>query len=299
MKSLSIRKNKVTLLNTKKRIKAINTCKGIAFLFIVLSFVGLSINNVFANEINNQASVSYGEIKDKVNDQTRNLVIAQNSHSSIYDQTIGKAKRQTREQVIAEKQTTLSKAITSNKNIVKSFVSINSRFYTPEFSVYSANSFLEDDIDGDGYYQTFGVTFDVDVYNPNGNEQSVIYAELYLSTDGVNWEHYYTTDDFLISGNNTDDTFEVITTLAEGYNSNSYSILIDIYEVGFSGIVTTYSSDDDNNLYALPLESAEYDQLYIEEIVVHGGSTSIVFLLLTFMVILKRRKQTVFSPLNS
>jgi hypothetical protein len=289
MKSLSMIRNKVTLSNKNKRIKTINTCKGIAFVFIILSFVGLSLNNVFANEINNQASVSYGGIKDKLNAQTRNLVIAQNSNSSVYDQTIGKAKNQTREQVVAEKQTRTSKTITSNKNVVKSFMAINSRFYTPEFSVYSASSFLEDDIDGDGYYQTFGVSFDVDVYNPNGSQESVIYAELYLSTDGVNWEHYYTTEDFLISGNNTEDTFEVITTLAEGYRSNSYSILIDIYEVGFSDIVATYSSDDDNALYALPLESAEYDELYIEEIIVHGGSTSTVFLLFAFMIILFRR----------
>jgi len=288
MKSHSITTNKAALSAQQKRIKAVNTLKGIALLLVILSFVGLSISNVSANELNKQASVSYGGKKDRLNEQTRNLVIAQNSNSEVYDQTIGKAKKQTREQVIAEKQATPTKTIKSNIAIEKRFAPINLRFYTPEFSIYNASSFLEDDIDGDGYYQTFGVIFDADVYNPNGNEESVIYAELYLSTDGVNWEHYYTTEDFLISGDNSADAFEVITTLAEGYSSNSYSILIDIYEVGFSDIVATYSADDNNALYALPLESAEYDEWNIDEIIVQGGSNSIAFLLFSFMVLLVR-----------
>lgn len=291
MKNHSITYNKAALSAQNKRIKAVNTCKGIAFVLVILSFIGLSISNVSANELNNQGSISYGGKKDLLDEQTRNLVIAQNSNSSVYDQIIGKAKRQTREQIIAEKQTTPTKTVKSSNGIEKSFAPINSRFYAPEFSVYDASSFLEDDIDGDGYYQTFGVVFDADVYNPNGNEESVIYAELYLSTDGVNWEHYYTTEDFLISGDNSEDAFEVITTLAEGYSSNSYSILIDIYEVGFSDIVATYSSDDNNALYALPLESAEYDEWYIEEIIVQGGSNSIAFLLFSFMVLLVRKSR--------
>ncbi len=286
MNNHSITKNKTAISKQQERIKRVNTIKGITFLLVILSFLALSISNVSASELSGQASVSYGGKKDQLDDQTRNLVIAQNSNSGVYDQLIGKAKAKTRAEIIAEKQSTTS---INSKGVEKSLAPGTARYYVPEFSVYDATTFLEDDIDGDGYYRTFGVIFDVDVYNPNGSEQSVIYAELYLSTDGVNWEHYYSTDDFLISGNSPDDQFEVITTLAEGYNTQNYDVLIDIYEVGYSDIVVTYSSNDSNALYALPLESAEYDTIYIEEVTVHGGSQSTVFLLFTLTLLLVRK----------
>ncbi|XPF95786.1 choice-of-anchor H family protein [Colwellia sp. RE-S-Sl-9] len=285
-------KNPITL-NTQerpsqqKRVHKVNMLKGIALSLVVLGFLGFTISNVSANELN-QASISYGGKTNQLDDDTRNLVIAQNGHSKVYDQLIGKAKTKTRAQVIAEKQSTPATKAKTFNGIEKSFAPFNTRVYTPEFTVYDATSFLEDDIDGDGYYQTFGVVFDVDVYNPNGNENSVIYAELYISSDGVNWEHYYTTDDFLIQGSNDQDQFEVITTFAEGYRTNHYDILIDIYEVGFADIVATYSSDDNNSLYALPLESAEYDRVYVEEVVVHAGSSSIPFVLFIVLMALVR-----------
>lgn len=291
----------------------INKIKTSILTVLTLGLIAFSITNVSANELT-PASISYGDKSNKINDDIRHLVIKQNSESSIYDQFIGKAKIQkqnpepnisqnsnqenkakTRHDIIAEKQAT---ALQQKSNAVSEIVatvstaSINPHYYTPEFSVYDASTFLENNVkndnDADGYYQTFAVTFDVDVYNPNGNENSVIYAELYLSADGINWEHYYTTDDFLIQGNSENDAFEVITTLAEGYPSNHYDILIDIYEVGFYDIVATYSADDDNNLYALPLESAEYDAVYIEEVIIHAGSSSIVFLcFMVFMILIK------------
>lgn len=285
-------KNPITL-NTaeiptqQKRVHKVNMLKGIALSVVVLGFLSFTISNVYASELN-QASISYGGKTNQLDDDTRNLVIAQNSHSKVYDQLIGKAKTKTRAQVIAEKQTMPATQAKKINGVEKSFAPFNTRVYTPEFTVYDATSFLEDDIDGDGYYQTFGVVFDVDVYNPNGNENSVIYAELYISSDGVNWEHYYTTDDFLIQGSNDLDQFEVITTFAEGYRANHYDILIDIYEVGFADIVATYSSDDNNALYALPLESAEYDRVYVEEVVVHAGSNSIPFVLFILLIALVR-----------
>ena len=285
-------KNSITL-NTEKKptqqktMHKLHIVKGIALSLVVLGFIGFSINNVSAGELS-QASISYGGKTNQLDDDTRNLVIAQNSHSKVYDQLIGKAKTKTRDQVIAEKQTMPATKSKKFNGVEKSFAPFNTRVYTPEFTVYDATSFLEDDIDGDGYYQTFDVVFDVDVYNPNGNENSVIYAELYISSDGVNWEHYYTTDDFLIQGSNDLDQFEVITTFAEGYRANHYDILIDIYEVGFADIVATYSSDDNNALYALPLESAEYDRVYVEEVVVHAGSNSIPFVLFIVLMTLVR-----------
>jgi|GEM_PF-866125 len=281
--------------------------------FITLGLFTSSMSSALASGLNH-SSVSYGSKTNQFTAETRNLVIAQNSNSLVYDQLIGKALGKTRKDIIIQKQQTVKKLqnsldknsidnnaeTQSNKNnlttlyapLAPSLTSpVNVRVYTPEFSIYDASSFLEDDIDGDGFYKTFGVVFDVDVYNPNGNENSVIYAELYISTNGGSWKHYYTTDDFLIQGSNEEDQFEVITTFAQGYTGAYYDILIDIYEVGYSEIVATYSADDDNALYALPLESAENDTVYVDEvIVVHGGgSNSMMFLLFIFCIAIFKR----------
>lgn len=275
--------NKKTLTQ-QKQIKKMNTVKFIVLSLVVLGFLGFSVSNVSANELA-QASISYGGKTQQLNDAIRKNIISQNSESTVYDQFIGKSQGKMRNVIIANKKNTTPKKVKGFNGVEKSFSSNNTRYYVPEFSIYDAITYLEDDIDGDGYYRTFGVIFDADVYNPNGNEDSVIYAELYLSTDGVNWEHYYTTDDFLIQGSNEDDQFEVITTFAEGYSPNYYDILIDIYEVGYADIVATHSSNDNNALYALPLESADYDEPYVEEVViVHGGSTSLQFLLFVLLI---------------
>lgn len=284
MNNNSIKPTNINVLMQQKQIKKVNTLKGIVLSLVVLGFIGFSISNVSANELT-QASISYGGKTQQLDDEARKTIISQNSQSKVYDQLIGKSQGKKRDEIIAEKKKTNPKKIRAFNGVEKSFAPLNTHFYVPEFSIYDAESYLQDDIDGDGYYRTFGVLFDVDVYNPNGNEDSVIYAELYISTDGTNWEHYYTTDDFLIHGSNEEDQFEVITTFAEGYNTNHYDILIDIYEVGYSDIVATHSSNDNNALYALPLESADYDELYVEEVVVvHGGSTSIQFLFFVLFI---------------
>jgi hypothetical protein len=282
-----------------KRTQIINNVKGFALTVVVLGFVGLSVKNVAAEELT-QATVSYGNKKINIDDNVRTNVIKSHKNSVINDQLIGKTSNKSRKAMIAEKQLAVGNSLlkrAQNKSvngITKSYSPLVERYYAPEFSIYDAVTYLEDDYDADGYYQTFSVVFDADVYNPNGEQNSIIYAELFISTDGENWTHYYTTDDFLITGDGNEDEFEVITTFTEGYRANEYDVLIDVYEVGYSDIVATYSSYDNNSLYALPLESADYDQMYVEEVIVHGGSNSapfLLFILFAGLVKLARSKQ--------
>lgn len=201
MNKNSIKPTNINVLTQQKQIRKVSTLKGIVLSLVVLGFLVFSISNVSANELA-QASISYGGKTQQLDDETRKKIILQNSKSTVYDQLIGKSQGKNRKEIIAKKKKNILKKAKTFNGVEKSLAPLNTRFYVPEFSVYNAESYLENDIDGDGYYRTFGVLFDVDVYNPNGNEDSVIYAELYLSTDGANWEHYYTTDNFLIHGSN-------------------------------------------------------------------------------------------------
>ena len=148
------------------------------------------------------------------------------------------------------------------------------------FSIFDASSRLFEDFDYDGFYQTFSVTFDVDVNGAYLNERADLFAELYLSRNGGPWVHYYTTDVFTIYGDSTQDDYEVLTTLYTGYATDHYDVLIDVYEVGYSDIVATISADETDSLYALPLESSDRDRepevIVVEE---SGGSLSLLGLL--------------------
>ena len=160
------------------------------------------------------------------------------------------------------------------------------------FSIYDAFSYLLEDIDLDGYYQTFSVIFDADLHSGSSLDSAAVYAQLYLSQNGGPWVHYYTTDNFMIYGESDSDEFEVITTLHQGYSPDNYDVLIDLYQVGFNELVATYSSDDNNALYALPLESVDYDLEYVVEVndgyVTHGGSSSAIFVFILLVLVFFR-----------
>jgi hypothetical protein len=155
------------------------------------------------------------------------------------------------------------------------------------FAIYSAYSELILDIDEDGYYQRFSVTFDADILSSMANEQAIVYANLYLSRNGGPWVLYFSSDDFVITGEDSEDEFEVVTHLDSGYVADYYDVLIDLYEVGFSAVVATYSANNTNALYALPLESSDYDPEYIavEYYDEHsGGSSWLLFAALLALV---------------
>ncbi|NMP31215.1 hypothetical protein HII17_06550 [Thalassotalea sp. M1531] len=187
-----------------------------------------------------------------------------------------------REQHLLQKQQSTPKGNhqKSKRNLAKVIIQ--------EFHIFDAYSQLFDDYDGDGFYQTFSVAFDADVYTYNGVDQANVYAEIYLSNNGGPWEYFHTTDNFIIYGESTDDEYEVLSNLTSGYNTAHYDVLIDLYEVGYSGIIATYSSDDNNSLYALPLESDEYDTVHHHDDH-HGGSTSMIIIGLLGLIILARK----------
>lgn len=81
-------------------------------------------------------------------------------------------------------------------------------------------------------------------------------------------------------------------TLGEGFNPNHYDVLIDIYEVNSPILMASYSSENSNGLYALPLEGRHHDLPYLEYdegIYIQGGSYSMPILLLLLLTLLVRQ----------
>ncbi|MGL4219028.1 MAG: choice-of-anchor H family protein [Shewanella sp.] len=192
----------------------------------------------------------------------------------------------TREQVIAKH---------TSQPIPSSSAATEDPYRAPiyhSFAIYDASSRLFEDFDYDGFYRTFSVTFDVDVFGAYLNERADLFAELYLSRNGGPWVHYYTTDVFTIYGDSTQDDYEVLTTLYTGYQTDHYDVLIDVYEVGYSGIVASISADNTDGLYALPLESRDRDSSSEVIIVDEGGAVSLFALLgLGLFAALRKREK--------
>ncbi|MCL1048548.1 choice-of-anchor H family protein [Shewanella abyssi] len=240
-------------------------------------------------------SVSAGYIQDKVQavDTGQNATLSADQSELLSAQRLQVSPSslgpKTRDQVI---QSHIDKA---QKALVKQQMSASPALFANgiyrDFYIYDAYSRLFVDNDLDGFYQTFSVTFDADVSGIYINERAEVFAELYLSRNGGPWEHYYTTDVFSIFGDATDDDFEVLTNLDVGFATDHYDVLIDLYEYGYGDIVATVSSNEFDSLYALPLESANWDSDYIEYEDDYAGSFSLWALFALSMAALLRRKR--------
>lgn len=112
------------------------------------------------------------------------------------------------------------------------------------------------DRDGDAYFSEFRVRFDAD----SDIGDVLVYARLYLRRFGeTDWLLYHTTDDFWLDGRSDSDDYYVTTTLDDGFATAEYDLLIDLYEVGYSGIVATIGPAHSDQLAYLPLEEVALD----------------------------------------
>ncbi len=262
-----------------------------SLLVIVFSWL-YCIQDAASEEMTKQYSISQGAVKKDLNDQQRKTIIEKIRHADVPDQLNGVATAKTRVEMIKE-QSSIINGLQNNEHTQSNNYSNSSQDYSADFAIYGATSFLQDDYDNDSFYQTFTVAFDADIYSYTENQLGEVYALLYISKNGGPWTHYFTTNSFIIEGDSELDEYEVITTFLSGYSSDYYDVLIDLYQVGYSGIVASYSSDDSNALYALPLESADYDEPYAEtyiEVVETSGGSIYWLMLLSISAYLLRIK---------
>jgi hypothetical protein len=154
------------------------------------------------------------------------------------------------------------------------------------FTIADAQTVMSWDDDDDGFYHRLRVSFDPDV----SGAEAWVYARLYLSLEGGPWNHYYTTEVFPINGDASDDAYEVVTRLLDGYPTGYYDVLIELYDADYDLLVLNYGPYEDRDLAVLPLEDS-YRDSYEEG--GGGGAAGPGFLLLMLPAVagvaLKRR----------
>jgi hypothetical protein len=125
--------------------------------------------------------------------------------------------------------------------------------------VYEATTEIFADRDADGYFRYLRVTFDADSIFT----EAWVYAEIYLSADGVAWEHLYSTQDFAVWGSDPDDDYEIETELVSGYSTGLYDVLIELYDADTGELVDEFGPNESPVFSMLPLEDAERDGVIV------------------------------------
>lgn len=136
----------------------------------------------------------------------------------------------------------------------------------PDHWIYDADVELYDDFDEDGFYHFLSVRIDADSWRAS----AWVFAELYLSADGVHWDHYHSTEDFWIGGETGDDEFYVDTELLSGYPKGYYDLLIELYDADSLSFEDEFGPAQSDGLALLPLEDKTQDPLPVEVVVVEG-----------------------------
>lgn len=158
---------------------------------------------------------------------------------------------------------------------------------TVDFTIYSATSDVFIDLDFDGYFRGFAVTFDADVSEGVAD----VYAEIYLSRDGGPWNLFFTTRVFSLFGADSADEYEVVSELDFGYPSGDYDVLIELYDADSGDFLTDYGPSDDPALSYLPLEDAEYDTPPIHYGGHYGGGSGGPILLILLLLLIARQQR--------
>lgn len=161
--------------------------------------------------------------------------------------------------------------------------------------VYDANVDLFDDFDGDGYFTYLRVSFDADsIYADH-----YLYARLFLTLDGVNWDEYHVTDDFLVQGTTAFDVYEVETELVAGFQTGLYDVLIELYDADFGHFLGEFGPAQSSAFSLLPLEDIDNDVTQTTVVISSesGGGVSGVFSLaiLGLLSVLAGRRRRIRS----
>ncbi len=140
------------------------------------------------------------------------------------------------------------------------------------------------DNDADGHYSAFSITLDID----NSFSPRDVYAVFYLSQDNGPWFEYAVTGNFTVSGNSTNDSISIDTSLDTGYPSDYYDLYAEIYDAHTGALLVTYGPNQSGHVIGIPFESA-YNDRFNSSVSVQlsfSGSGSLSWFTLLFFVCL-------------
>jgi hypothetical protein len=150
-----------------------------------------------------------------------------------------------------------------------------------DFWIYDAWVELSYDQDRDGYFTDFRLTFDADTYYSVAD----VFAVVYLSYQGGPWNEIAYTNPYTLYSNSPDDQYVIETTLATGYPTGDYDLLIEIYDA-YTGYLVADLGPEWADLSYLPLEDQYLDTPYQAPVYVsHGGGGSADWLLLAALAL--------------
>ncbi len=174
----------------------------------------------------------------------------------------------------------------------------DSSTYHSDVVIFDAEIQLLDDYDNDGFYRSYSLSFDADV----NVGSTAVFAEIWSRDETGDWYLETTTEDFVLNGNSTLDTYVLETTLESGYSTGYYDFKIDIYDASSAQFLTS-SDAFDAQLSYVPLEDAGADTVATSSTVIHtstvsvesggAGSTTGLLALLGCLGIFLRRKKLV------
>lgn len=226
--------------------------KFIKTLFSVAGIMGLLITFSASAEVEKQVKVRIAQSQEKAlaprDTATANQSLLHSERTAQYKDQSEPADQQ--QKLLAQKSSSNSKSLPQFRDKALATQLKSSGFY-----LSSAYVTLNIDQDYDGYYSEFSVIFDADT----DYAEATVYAALYLSYEGGAWEHYYSTDNFVLEGWSYDDEYEVTTLLTDGFPPGRYDVLIDLYDTYDDSLVATISADDTYELADLYLEDISYE----------------------------------------
>ncbi len=192
------------------------------------------------------------------------------------------------ERVTQESNKVVSKSRTSAASKTGQTASRNT---SNDFWFYSADVVLFGDADFDGYYSGIDLLFDADTIYAEAD----VYAVLFLSFNGADWEEYAVTETFTIRGSSPNDDYSVVTDLVSGFPTGSYDLLIELYDAWNDDFLAYIGPDDTSELSFLPLEDINLDTPVGSDTTVvinseGGGAASIGLLVALAGGILFRRR---------
>jgi MYXO-CTERM domain-containing protein len=137
------------------------------------------------------------------------------------------------------------------------------------YSIGEVYTDLIEDVDGDGYFSRFQVTFDPDA----DYDSRLVFARIWVRARGGEWIEEYATEDFRVDISGSADSYVLDVDWINGYPTSYYDVQIDLYDSASELLIASAGSDR-ADLSQIPLEDRSRDLRTSSPTPGGGGSSS-------------------------